>query len=83
MRKSVGTSIFLSGVMLILFSTFIVARNIPNSQLLITSSIWTVFLVLMTFMIYRTGKVSKYRSVFFVIYAFCFVLVFISHLISK
>lgn len=34
-------------------------------------------------MIYRTGKVSKYRSIFFIIYAFSFIISFVSHLIEQ
>ncbi len=82
MRKSIFTSIFLSMVMLFLLSIFVVSKNIPTPQMFTTSSIWSFFLIFITFMIYRTGKVSRFRSTFFVIYAFSFVLVFISHLIE-
>jgi len=80
--KSLFTSLFLSFIMLLLLSTFIISLNVSNPPMLITSSIWSFFLVFTIFMIYKTGKVSKYRSLFFVIYAFSFVLVFISHLVE-
>ncbi|MBN2008727.1 4Fe-4S binding protein [candidate division KSB1 bacterium] len=34
-------------------------------------------------MIFRTGKVSTYRSMFFIIYAFCFILIFVTNLIEE
>jgi len=82
-EKSLFTSIFLTFLMLLLLSTFIIALNIPNPPLLITSTIYTLFLLVVTFMIFKTGKVSRYRSLFFVIYAMSFVISFISHLIEE
>ena len=83
MKKSIFSSATLAFIMMLLLSTFIVARNIPNPPMFVTSTIWALFLVFITFMIYRTGKVSKYRSWFFVIYAFSFVLIFVIHLIIE
>ena len=82
MKKSIFTSIVLSLIMLLLLSTFTISRNIPNPPMFITSTIWSLFIVVITFLIYRTEKVSKYRSMFFIIYAFSFILTFIPALRS-
>ncbi|MEW6042182.1 MAG: 4Fe-4S binding protein [Elusimicrobiota bacterium] len=83
MKRSIFTSILLSFIMLLLFSTFIIARNIPNPPMFFTSTVWALFMVFITFMIYRTGKISKYRAMFFITYAFSFILVFITHLLEE
>ncbi|RKY77073.1 hypothetical protein DRQ07_09265, partial [candidate division KSB1 bacterium] len=82
MKLSYFTSLLLSFVMLLFLSTFIVSRNIPNPPWFAASSAWTMFLVFVTFMILKTGKIYKYRALFFSIYAFSFVFTFIMHLIE-
>jgi len=66
----------------LVLSTFVVAVNISSPGRLWASAVWALTLASFTFLIYRTGKVSRYRKVFFVIYAVSFVLVFISRLIE-
>jgi Fe-S-cluster-containing hydrogenase component 2 len=83
MRKSIFTSVFLTFIMLLFLSTFVVARNLLNPGMFTTSTIWALFLGFITFMIYKTGKISKYRSTFFIIYAIAFVLTFTSHLLEE
>jgi len=82
MKKSLFTSISISFVMLLLLSTFIMALTVPNKIMFISSTIWTLTITFLTFMIFYTGKISKYRSIFFTIFALSFVFVFISNLID-
>lgn len=81
-KKSIFTSLVLAMAMLLLLSTFVVAVNISSPGRLWASVVWALILATLTFLIYRTGKVSRYRKGFFVIYAVSFVLVFISRLIE-
>ncbi len=81
-RKSIFASLLLAAVMLLLLSTFTIALNVPNPPMLLASTAWAFFLTGMTFLIFRSGKVSRYRSVFFIVYAVSFVLVFVPHLIE-
>jgi DNA-binding LytR/AlgR family response regulator/ferredoxin len=81
-RKSVFASLLLAAVMLLLLSTFTIALNVPNPPMFAASSAWAMFLTGMTFLIFRSGRVSRYRSLFFVIYAASFVLVFVPHLME-
>jgi len=83
MKKSIFTSSFLAVIMLLFVSTFVVALNVSNPGMFASSSLWAIFLIFTTFMIYRTGKISKYRSVFFIIFAFSFVLVFVGNLLEE
>lgn len=83
MKKSLFSSIFLSFIMLLFLSTFIVSLNVPDPPRFIASSVWAFFLVFITFMIFKTGKISKYRAQFFIIYAFSFILTFTTHLIEE
>jgi polyferredoxin len=82
MRKSIFTSLILSLSMLFLLSNFIIARY-PSPPILWTAIIWTFFLTFITFSILKFGKVSKYRSLFFIIYSFSFILIFISNLLEE
>ncbi len=80
---STGTSIMLSLVMLLLLSTFVVTPNMGSERMLIAGCTWALLLAAMTFVIYRTGRIARYRSWFFVIYAVAFVIVFITSLIEE
>jgi polyferredoxin len=81
-KKSIFTSLSLAMAMLLLLSTFVIAANLSSPGRLWAGAIWALTLAGFTFLIYRTGKVSRYRRLFFVIYAVSFVLVFISRLIE-
>lgn len=83
MKKSIFTTSVLTFVMLLLLSTFVMAQHIANPPVFFVRTAWTIFLLFITFMIFRTGKVSTYRSLFFIIYAFAFILVFIANLMEE
>ncbi len=70
--------------MFFLLSTFIIGnpQNVEHLEIFIFRIIWTLFLTFILFMILRTGKISKYRSIFFTIFAFAFILTFITHLLE-
>lgn len=82
-RKSIAASGLLALTMLLFLTTFVMAANVPVPARLWASGIWTFFLTLITFLIYRTGRISRYRTIFFVIYAAAFLLSFVSNLIEE
>lgn len=82
-RKSIAASSLLTIVMFLFLTTFVMAGNLPHPIRLWASTAWTLFLTAITFLIYRTGRISRYRTIFFVIYAAAFLLSFIANLIEE
>jgi len=84
MKKSLLTSILISTVYFLLISIFVIANpsGVEHLEIFLFKLIWVVFLTFTVFMILQTGKISKYRSIFFVIFAFAFILVFVGHLLE-
>jgi len=80
---SLFTSSLLALLMLLALSTFVVGPRIADEKLLAASAVWTLFLTVILFLMLRTGRVSRYRSTFFVIYAVSFVIVFVGDLIAE
>jgi polyferredoxin len=77
------TCSLLALIMLLALSTFVMGPRVGDGKLLAASTLWTIFLTAMLFLMLRTGKVSRYRSIFFVIYAVSFVVVFLGDLIAE
>jgi DNA-binding LytR/AlgR family response regulator len=67
--------VLLALAMTMLLSTFVVVPNPSRSSRLIAGLLWTAVIVVLTFLIYRTGTISRWRKVFFVTFAVSFVLV--------
>lgn len=84
MKKSLFTSILVSLALFFLLSIFIIGnpQNVKYMEIFIFRAIWTIFLTFIMFMILWTGNISKYRSIFFTIFAFAFILTFITHLLE-
>lgn len=82
-RKSILTCIVVSIFLLLLLSTFVMTPHVMNDTRLVASAVWTLYLTFMTFMILRTGRTRPWRSIFFIVYAFSFILIFISDLIAE
>jgi hypothetical protein len=78
-KKSYFTSIILTFVMCQLLVFFISLRFIAHPGLPF-SLVYVLFLSTITFLIYKTGEVSKYRSIYFITFAILFTISFISQL---
>lgn len=82
-RTSILTCIIVSFFLLLLLSTFVMSSHVTDNTRLVSSSLWTLYLTFMTFMILRTGRTRPWRSIFFIVFAFSFVFIFISDLIAE
>jgi ferredoxin-type protein NapH len=83
MKKTITTSIIVSFVMLAILSIFILTPHLAHPVKSIISAVWMLTLAALTFLILKTGKTSRYRSIFFIIFAFSFVLSFVAGLIEE
>jgi ferredoxin-type protein NapH len=82
MKRSLTTSVILTLVMFLLLAVFVLAPQIARRANLVPAALWVIAMAIGTFLILHSGKVYRYRSAFFVIYGFAFVLVFSAHLIE-
>ena len=83
MKKTITTSLMVSFLMLAILSVFVLSPYVMHPTKAIISGVWLLLLVAITFLILKTGKTSRYRSIFFIIFAFSFVLSFIAGLIEE
>jgi ferredoxin-type protein NapH len=83
MKKTITTSTIVSFMMLTILSIFILTPHLAHPVKSVISAIWMLILVALTFLILKTGKTSRYRSIFFIIFAFSFVLSFVAGLIEE
>lgn len=85
MKKSLTISIMVSLIYFLLISIFVIGNpaGVQHIEIFFFRTIWVAFLSFTLFMILRTGKISKYRSIFFTIFAFAFILMFITNLLEE
>lgn len=83
MKTSVFTSATMALLLFILLLVFVVGNPAQASlQIFIFRGIWALFLTAILFLILRTGHISRYRSLFFVIFAVSFIFIFIANLLE-
>lgn len=84
MKKSTITATILSIIYFLFISIFVIGnpQNTSHLEIFVFRTVWVLFLTYTFFMIIKTGNISKYRSRFFVIFALCFILVFITNLLE-
>lgn len=76
------TTVFLTGLMFIFLAFMILGQFQKNPRMMAAGGVYLVFLTVLTYLIYRTGRVSRYRSIFFSVYAVGFALNFIPMLLE-
>jgi len=76
------TSVFLTVLMAFLLAFLILGGNKDNPRMMAAGAVYMAFLTVITYLIFRTGMVGKYRSIFFATYAVGFSLSFIPMLIE-
>jgi len=81
-RKSLFTSLLAAGFIFLLMAIMAIGQTYQQKGNLLPPLLYTVFLSLLTFLMFRTGVVSRYRSIFFITYAISFCLVFIPQLLE-
>ena len=77
-----STTIILSFLMFLIITFMIVGGNARNPRMALAGAVYVIFLTVLFYLILRTGQISKYRSIFFSIYAIAFVLTFITMLLE-
>lgn len=83
MKHSILTTLTFCILFFVLLLVFVVGNPAQASmQMFLFRGIWVLFLTGILFLMLRTGRVDSFRSVFFVLFAFCFVFVFIADLIE-
>jgi ferredoxin-type protein NapH len=83
MKKTITTSTVVSFLMLVILSIFILTPQLAHPIKSVISAVWMLALTVLTFLMLKTGKTSRYRSIFFIIFAFSFVLSFVAGLIEE
>jgi len=76
------TTIFLTGLMFIFLAFMILGQFQKSPKMMAAGGAYLIFLTVLTYLIYRTGRVSRYRSIFFSVYAIGFALNFIPALLE-
>lgn len=77
-----SSSIFMTSLMFIFLAFMLLGGNAENPKMMAASAVYLVFLIILTYLIFRTGRVARYRSIFFSVYAIGFVLNFIPILLE-
>jgi ferredoxin-type protein NapH len=83
MKKTITASMIVSFLMLAILSVFILTPHLAHPVKSLISAVWMLTLAALTFLILKTGKTSRYRSIFFIIFAFSFVLSFVAGLVEE
>jgi asparagine N-glycosylation enzyme membrane subunit Stt3 len=78
-----GVSVLLTALLFVFLSLMLVGANRQNPPMMAASAVYAVFLTVLAYLIFRTGFVSRYRSIFFSTYALAFVLGFIPMLLEQ
>jgi ferredoxin len=78
-----GSSIFLTALLFLFLGFMLIGGNRRNPRMMAASAVYVVFLTVLAYLIFRTGFVSRYRSIFFSAYGLAFVLGFIPMLLEQ
>lgn len=78
-----SSAIFLTVLLSFLLAFMLLGGNRNNPAMMAASAVYVVFLVVLAYLMFRTGRTSRYRSIFFTVYAIAFVLTFIPMLIES
>jgi ferredoxin-type protein NapH len=77
-----GASIFLTALLGLFLAFMILGGNAGNRPMMAAGGAYLAFLLAVTYLIFRTGRVDRYRSVFFSVFAVGFALNFIPMLLE-
>lgn len=78
-----ASTIFLAVLLFLILAFMLVGGNAKNPKLAAAGFVYLVFLLVLFVLMMRTGKISRYRSIFFSVYAIAFVLTFIPMLLES
>jgi ferredoxin-type protein NapH len=81
-QKSRFTSLLAAGFIFLLMAFMAIGQVYQRKGNLLPPLLYTIFLTALTFLMFRKGMVSRYRSIFFATYAIAFCLVFIPNLLE-
>lgn len=82
MKKSVITSLILATILFLILGTLAVLSTYSNPSLLGAKIIWVGFIAFIGYLIFHQEKISRYRSLMFIIMAWAFLLEFKANLIG-
>lgn len=71
------SSILLTVLLFLLLAFMLLGGNANNPRMLAASGVYLIFLTTLTYLLFRTGRIARYRSIFFTTFAIGFVLTFI------
>jgi len=77
-----SASIFLTTVLFFMMAFLLVGGNRNNAGMMQASLVYLVFMTVLAYLLFRSGRVHRYRSIFFSVYAIAFVLNFIPILLE-
>jgi ferredoxin-type protein NapH len=77
-----STSFFLTIFLFFVLAFMLIGGNARNPAMMAASAVYLVFLLVLAYLMLRTGMTSRYRSIFFSVYAIAFVLTFIPGLLE-
>ncbi len=75
-------TIFLTVLLFLLMAFMLVGGNRQNPKMMLASLIYLIFLTILSYLLFRTGRIHRYRSIFFSVYAIGFALNFIPMLLE-
>lgn len=78
-----AASIFLTVLLFLFLAFMLIGGNQRNPRMMAASAVYLVFLTTLGYLIFRTGFVSRYRSLFFSVYSLAFVVGFIPMLLEE
>jgi hypothetical protein len=81
---STKAAVFLTTLLFFILTFMNVGRyaDSGNFRMAAASGVYVVFLSALAFLIYKTGRISRYRSIFFSVYAIGFIMIFIPGLLE-
>jgi ferredoxin-type protein NapH len=78
-----ASSLFLTFCAFLFLAFLVVGGNRQNPSMMAAGAVYLVFLTVLAYLIFRTGRVSRFRSLFFSIYSLAFVVGFIPMLLEE
>ncbi len=77
-----SSAVFLTALLSFFLAFMLIGGNLRNPAMMKAGAVYLVFLIVLAYLMFRTGQTSRYRSIFFSVFAIAFVLNFVPMLLE-
>jgi len=75
-------AVLLTVFFFLIIAIMLIGPNARNPNMMAASAVYVAFLTTLAYLIFRSGRISKYRSIFFSTYAIGFIITFLTSLLE-